>query len=225
MPAQAADELVLARVQERISLAAAPWCDRAAELGIDGVRRCVLDVKFIDDGSAPAAHAIQFSSSIALTRSMLISLDEDALAIVLGHEVAHLVLGHGVLRMRQELAPTQPAPHPQTPTDPRAQEFDADALGLVFAVRAGYAAHAGARFFERAASASPGWARRNGTTHPSLPARARALAALAAVLCQALNEGKAPLPTEERLLPQAEHRREEARAARLPAHSAPQCEA
>ena len=245
--AGAADEPMLARVQARISLAAAAWCDRAAELGVDGTRRCVLDVKSIDDGVAPAAHAIQFSSSIALTRSILVSLDEDALAVVLGHEVAHLVLGHGLLRVRQELArlppsqrepasaqaqlalqglleSSQPAPHPQTPTDPRAQEFDADTLGLVFAVRAGYAAYAGARFFGRAASALPGWARGNGTTHPSLPARARALAALAAVLCQALKDGKPLLPNEERLLPQAEHRREEARAARLPAHGAPQCE-
>lgn len=199
--AHAADSATLARVHERLALAAGPWCDRAAELGTDGQRRCTLRVLVVE---AEQANAAQFADTVLLLRPLLEALDEPTLAVALGHEIAHLVLGHG----RRRLA----AGHPDTPADPKAQELDADALGLLLAMRAGYPATAGARLFESVPHL-PGWGPASDATHPAPPDRAAALREVARQACATLAAGAPLMPQPVRLLPLAEHRRDEALAA------------
>lgn len=231
-PAWAADEAQLHEVHARLSLAAAPWCGKATELRADGRRRCTLPVTLLPAGQS--AQALQLFSSVAVTASLLRALDADELAVVVGHEIAHFVLGHGRARSRQ-LTPAQPGypvldvllgnmpqPHADTPTEGPAQELDADALGQLFALRAGYAPLAAARLFAQAPQRLAGWqdAAAGSASHPPTPERAQALAARAEALCQRLRAGQPLLPAEERLLPAEDYRREEAAAEPLPPVSA-----
>lgn len=88
--------------------------------------------------------------------------DED-LAVILGHEMAHNILGH-----------------PQHPVgSSRSRERAADYLGLYLAARAGYDV-SGASAFWRAFGADDWRARWGFLTHPSPTARSRAVAATAA---------------------------------------------
>lgn len=238
-PAAAADEATLKRVQARVSRAAGPWCGRAADVGADGIRRCRLRVSVIDDGARPAANALQLAATVGVTRSMLHALDEDELAFMLGHEVAHLALGHGLLKlqgvMRERpfaqadartveglrsieavLSSSGPGFHPDTPVEGPLQEFDADALGIVFATRAGYEARAAQRMFERAGESLPGWERATGATHPSPADRAEAARRAAQTLCAGWRESRRLMPAHERLLPQEDYRRDEAATVGLP---------
>ncbi len=231
-PARAADEAQLNEVHARLSLAAAPWCGKATELLADGRRRCTLPMRLLSAGQS--AQALQLFSSVAVTASLLRALDADELAVVVGHEFAHFALGHGWARVQQQ-APGQalpyqlegllsdmPRPHADTPNQGPAQERDADALGQLFALRAGYHAAAGQRLFSQAVERLAGWesAAAGSATHPPLSVRAQALAARAQALCQRLRAGQPLLPSEDRLLPAQDYRREEAQAAPLPPTSA-----
>ena len=227
--ARAADAAVFERVHQRLSLAAGPWCDRSSELGVDGQRRCRLRVKVFDDAAIAKANAMQMFDAVALTRPMLERLDEAELAVVLGHEIAHLALGHARQRLAAAAAaaaPEQrralglmddwikastPEGHPDTPVDPREREFDADALGLLLAMRAGYPAAAGERLFQRAATALPGWEAAASASHPAPAERAGALRRHAERWCALIAAGEPLLPTELRLLPLAGYRQQEAR--------------
>lgn len=227
-PAQAADDATLERVQQRLALAAGPWCDRVAELGADGLRRCTLKLHVVETGGANAA---QFFDAVYLLRPLLAGVDEAELAVVLGHEIAHLVLAHARQRLRVLLAAApaeqragleplaslhrslQSDVHPQAPAEPHDQEFDADALGLVLAMRAGYPASAGANLFERKVGRLPGWEPDASPTHPAAAERAARLRRVAQRACAAIAAGEPLMPAEERLLPVAEYRRDEARNA------------
>jgi hypothetical protein len=189
-----ADAPALARVQERLALAAEPWCDRAAEPGPDGLRRCTLRVTVLDAQRADAAPP---ADSVLLLRPLVEALDEATLAVVVGRKLARLVLGH--------VRPAGPEGLP-------AQVLDADALGLVLAMRAGYPASAGARLFE-SVHGLPGWEAGSGSTHPAPAERAAALREVARQACARLGAGRPLLPAQERLLPLDQHRRDEAGAA------------
>jgi hypothetical protein len=133
------------------------------------------------------------------------------------------VLGHGRQRLRGAgaqavalddlLKSVQPPPHADAAADPLAQEFDADALGLLLAMRAGHPAAAAMRLFRRIGTL-PSWeGSAASATHPAPAARVAALAHHAAQGCRLLAGGQALLPTEPRLLPPAEYRQMEAREA------------
>ncbi|MFY9514358.1 MAG: M48 family metalloprotease, partial [Rubrivivax sp.] len=135
----------LQRVGERLLQAAAPWCGSFSDLDVQGVRRCTLRIAALQMGGAGNAHAF-FTASVVADR-LVEQLDDAELALVLGHEVAHIVLGHMLAGLRAAgadaraldlVATLAPLPHAGTPTAPHTLELDADALGLVFAGLAGY---------------------------------------------------------------------------------------
>lgn len=101
-------------------------------------------------------------TTIKLTTGLIaFTTDDDELAVLAGHELAHIVLNE---RVRGSHA--------------KNREDQADALGLVFAVRAGYAAAAGPRFWARFAAADTlGFLR--AADHRSSRQRAELLSAVA----------------------------------------------
>lgn len=233
-PAQAADEAALKRVVARLSLAAAPWCGRSTTLLPDGRRVCTLRVGlFKSPVDTPVA--AQLLDMVVISRGMLAGLSEDELAVVVGHEFAHLALAHGRLRseaaiaagggppaesrhlVRSMLESVGNPPHPEAPTVPREQESDADALGLLLAMRAGYQARAGAALFANDLLTRHAWSHAVGATHPPMPERSAALLARAQALCGVLARGGALMLPESRLEPQPDYRRDEALKATLPA--------
>lgn len=235
--ARAADEATLQRVQARVSQAAGAWCGRSSTLGVDGVRRCLLQVKVVDSVRT-GPFAGHLFGLILITRSLLDQLDEDTAAFVLAHEVAHLALGHAKLKLagaasapatgavQQALRAMEASignlPPEGTPEDPKLQELDADALGLLLSMRAGYPATAGVRFFKDLQSLPglPQGTWHKDGTHPPIETRAAALRQHARAFCRLLGEQKPLIPAESRLQPQPDYRLQEALAATVPQ---PQC--
>jgi Zn-dependent protease with chaperone function len=222
--AGAATQQDLARVEADLRRVAAPWCGRLAELDAQGRRHCT--VPFESFGSAGAGNAFAFLGKAGITDELLTVLSVDELAAVMGHELAHLVLGHGLFRLRQQLAAAPGAPgnqflplleqssvepHSQTPADPRAQELDADTLGLVFAGMAGHDVRRGAALWRTAARRVSGWAAHGSATHPDTVRRLANATAVADAFCRAAAASRPPWPAAERLLPAYELSRDEAR--------------
>lgn len=230
-PAGAAEETPLHEVHARLALAAAPWCGRATELRADGRRVCTLTVTVLP---ADQALAVNLLDHVVVSTGFLSKVSADELAAVLGHEFAHFALGHArwnaldraqvqpLAAAVQHMLDRLPEPHAETPTSPQQRELDADGLGQLLALRAGYDPAAAARLFAQAPQRLAGWqdAAAGSATHPPTPERAQALAARAQALCQRLRAGQPLLPSEDRLLPAQDYRREEAQAAPLPPTSA-----
>jgi hypothetical protein len=221
--ALAADEAALQRVLARVAEAGGPWCGRSSTLGEDGVRRCILRARVAGKSDSPPL-AVQIMGVVAVTPALLAAVDEDQLAFVLSHEVAHLALGHARLRASQRAEPATAVeqalramqeaignPPPEgTPADPLAQELDADALGLALAVRAGYAATAAARLFDLAEQGR--WPQ--GIRYPAHAERAQHARDMAQQLCRVAD--LPAMPAQPRLQPQPEYRLQEALQVRLP---------
>ncbi len=118
----------------------------------------------IVDNPAPYAFALP-GGYVFVTRGMLAVIDSEAeLAMVLGHEIAHIDLRHCVERYQSAVRLRKlglgaaaeivlAARLPIVQTYRRDQELDADAEGLSLAVAAGYDPRAAARFMSRFASA------------------------------------------------------------------------
>jgi len=111
-----------------------------------------------------------------------ITQDEAGLAVVLGHEISHAIAHHGAERISQSLliqtglAATQIALANRDPATmrqvtsllgagaavgvmlpwSRAQESEADHLGLIFMAKAGYDPHAAVAFWQRMTQAAKG---------------------------------------------------------------------
>jgi len=111
-----------------------------------------------------------------------ITQDEAGLAVVLGHEISHAIAHHGAERLSQSLliqtglAATQIALANRDPATmrqvtsllgagaavgvmlpwSRAQESEADHLGLIFMAKAGYDPHAAVAFWQRMTQAAKG---------------------------------------------------------------------
>lgn len=137
----------------------------------------------------------QLLVSTGLLQSGLVR-DEDELATIMGHEMAHAAARHGTERrtieeMRARIAPLGAffgprlveLANPKTPRDviaalvedestfDREQEIEADIIGLEMMARAGYAADKAARVWARIAE-QRGAGAGLGATHPAFAARA-----------------------------------------------------
>ncbi len=121
-----------------------------------------------------------------------ITRDDSGLAAVLGHEVSHAIARHGGERVTQTLlvqmglAATQvalarndPAVVQQVLPWSRAQESEADHLGLIFMAKAGYDPHAALDLWNRMAEAAKGRDRPPEylSTHPSEETRIKQIEA------------------------------------------------
>lgn len=129
----------------------------------------LVESKEINAWCMPGGKVVVYSGILPVTK------DETGLAVVMGHEVAHAIAGHGSERMSQELLAQfggvalatamsqQPAATQQLwmtvygagaqygallPYG-RLQESEADRLGLIFMAMAGYDPHEAVTFWER----------------------------------------------------------------------------
>jgi len=214
--AAAASTEDLARVQEKLQLAAAPWCERLAKLDEQGRRRCLVKTESM--GVAGVSNAFAFLGNASISSELLAVLSEDELALMMGHEFAHLVLGHAVVKQRrtaQSQAGTAPflslvesrnvPPHEDTPEDPQRMEHDADKLGLYLAGLAGYRVGQMAPLWRDAAERIPSWERSEaGVTHPHSAQREQAARVNAREFCEQLRSKRALMPAEPRLQPRYE---------------------
>lgn len=110
--------------------------------------------------SADARRVFVSSAMVEFTR------DDDELAIVLGHEYAHIILGHPPDPLEPARRTARRAPGPRTAD----QELAADRLGLQLAHRAGYDIGAAPRLLERLGRTRP-WLRFLPSGHPPLGRR------------------------------------------------------
>ena len=134
----------------------------------------------IDDPKQVNAFALPGGKVAVYTGILPVAQDSDGLAVVMGHEIAHVIARHGAERMSQGLA-TQlganvlGAAVGGTPSGnlllaayglgaqlgvllpySRTQESEADHIGLILMAKAGYDPRAATAFWERMARASSG---------------------------------------------------------------------
>lgn len=127
-----------------------------------------------------------------------LNLSDDEIAQIMGHEIAHAILGHGRERMSQAMATqgglmvgsilagqdlTVLAPVADiaiTLPNSRGNETEADRYGIELAARAGYDPHAAVKLWEKMSAASGNGPPQFLSTHPSPDNRIQALNALVA---------------------------------------------
>jgi predicted Zn-dependent protease len=166
----------------------------------------------------PGGKVAVYTGILALTQN------EDALAAVIGHEVAHATEEHGNERMSQQMGATIGMTAAQLGLEAfgdldgdtkgavlgalgvgaqygvlmpfsRTHEAEADHVGLIFLVRAGYDPYEAPKLWERMAQASPERQPEFLSTHPDPANRAEELRRLIPeVLAQ---EGKTPKPKKQ----------------------------
>jgi predicted Zn-dependent protease len=147
----------------------------------------VVDSKEVNAWCMPGGKVVVYTGLLPVTQ------DEQSLAIVLGHEIAHAIARHGNQRMSEGLAvqaggavlSVAMAQKPQltqqlfqqaygittglgTLKYSRHQETEADEMGLIFAAMAGYDPEVAVSFWQRMAASSDGQAPPEIlSTHPS----------------------------------------------------------
>lgn len=156
----------------------------------------VVDENTINAWCMPGGKVVVYTGLLLVTQS------EEALAIVMGHEIAHAVARHGNQRMSQGLLvqfggaalsvalSQKPALTQQlfqqayglstglgTLKYSRSHETEADKMGLVFAAMAGYNPEAAVAFWERMAASGGQKPPELLSTHPSDETRIRDLKA------------------------------------------------
>lgn len=135
----------------------------------------LVESKEVNAWCMPGGKVVVYNGILPITK------DETALAIVLGHEITHAVVGHGKERMSQEMVAqgigglgsaalgTDPktvnifnqaygvsAQYGVLLPNSRKQELEADHFGLIFAAAAGYDPQKAVEFWTRMASLSNG---------------------------------------------------------------------
>src|SRR5213593_2358651 len=145
----------------------------------------------IDDPKQQNAFALPGGKVAVYTGIFPIAVDTNGLAVVLGHEIAHAIARHGAERMSQTLAAQAGQSvlgallggGPGTETIlaayglgaelgvllpySRAQESEADHIGLLLMARAGYDPHGALAFWQRMERAAGGAPPEFLSTHPS----------------------------------------------------------
>jgi len=182
------------------------------------------EIVLLDEPSVANAWALPGGKSAVYSGLLPITRDEDGLAIVVGHEVAHAIAHHGVERMSQEmivdlgmtfagrsLADVSPEKRELLMEAlgigvnvgallpfSRSHESEADHLGLFLAAAAGYDPRAAIGLWERMASVhSGGRPPEFLSTHPSEETRIARLQELmpeAMEIYRARGGGKQPAP-------------------------------
>jgi len=155
--------------------------------------RLIQDDKQVNAFALPGGKVAVYTGILPITR------DENGLAAVLGHEIAHVIARHGGERVSQQmlvnvgLQATMAALSRGNPATvqavaallgagatvgvllpwSRAQESEADRLGLILMAKAGYDPHAARDLWVRMAAASKGSGKPPEflSTHPSEPTR------------------------------------------------------
>jgi len=154
------------------------------------------EFKVIDDPQTVNAFALPGGKVAVYTGILPITRDEAGLAVVLGHEVSHVMARHSAERISEQLGAELVAKGigAAIGLDPqitqagagllvntlflpwgRKQESEADHLGLIYMAKAGYDPHAARDLWIRMAEASKGRARPPEflSTHPSEETRVR----------------------------------------------------
>ena len=154
------------------------------------------EFKVIDDPQTVNAFALPGGKVAVYTGILPITRDEAGLAVVLGHEVSHVMARHSAERISEQLGAEMVAKGigAAIGLDPqitqagagllvntlllpwgRKQESEADHLGLIYMAKAGYDPHAARDLWIRMAEASKGRARPPEflSTHPSEETRVR----------------------------------------------------
>lgn len=207
---QAATAEELARVQLKLQEAAAPWCERLSERDAAGHKRCTIKLTAFAIGQA---QAFAFLGDASITPAMLSKLTEPELALVGGHEFAHLVLGHALIGARLGgvsggvvalLESTSVPPHEDAPEDWHQLELDADRLGLFFAGLSGYPVQELAASWPRMIARLPVRPQTGNDSHPSTEVRASQLQEAAREFCALGSRGDPLMPTLQRLQPRYE---------------------
>lgn len=166
------------------------------------------EVVLIDDQQTANAFALPGGKMAVYTGILPITQDETGLAVVMGHEIGHVVARHGTQRMTQALGfeyavqlATQ-ALDAQDYSDlgrqfldvafglpfSRGHESEADHIGLVYMARAGYDPREAVAFWERMAAGTGDGGLEFLSTHPSHETR---IADLKALMPDALAEWQA----------------------------------
>ena len=154
--------------------------------------RLIQDDKQVNAFALPGGKVAVYTGILPITR------DENGLAAVLGHEIGHVIARHGGERMSQQMGvgifvETLAALSSGNPATvqavasllgagatvgvllpwSRAQESEADHLGLILMAKAGYDPHAARDLWVRMAAASKGSGKPPEflSTHPSEPTR------------------------------------------------------
>jgi len=158
------------------------------------------EFKVIDDPGTVNAFALPGGKVAVYTGILPITRDEAGLAVVLGHEVSHVMARHSAERVSEQLglqlgaqmvgavlgvSPEVTRMGGQLLVNMlllpwgRSQESEADHLGLVYMAKAGYDPHAAKDLWLRMAEASKGRARPPEflSTHPSEETRVRQIEA------------------------------------------------
>jgi predicted Zn-dependent protease len=186
----------LQRVGERIARAAEELArERGIEMRFDWEYNVIHDPRTANAFALPGGKIAFFNGIYPIAQ------DENGMAVIMGHEVAHVLLRHGNERMSQQLAAqlgavvlavsmhdkdpqvlqaalaaygvgvTLGVLHPWS----RAQEAEADRVGLLIAARAGYDPRAGPQLWRRMREQHPSRLPEFLSTHPSHESRIRDL--------------------------------------------------
>ena len=141
----------------------------------------------LEDSGLLNAHAD--SRKLSISRPMVDLADnDDQLALVLGHELAHLVLGHTVQSFGDRVTRAFDAGHEKN------DERQADYVGLYLAVRAGYDADRGIALWRRMGAAVPVIIHGD-QVHPGTAERYVALRQTAVEIAHKRISGQALMPT------------------------------
>jgi predicted Zn-dependent protease len=184
-PAASDDTHRLARAQrvaDRLYAAARPFCQQRN-------LSCSYPV-VLEDGGLLNAHAD--SRKLSISRPMVdLTGNDDQLALVLGHELAHLLLGHTAHDFGDRVMRAF-----DTAAD-KDDERQADYVGLYFAVRAGYDANRAIDLWRRMGTAQPGIIQGD-QSHPGTAERYVVLRQTAVEIAQKQESGRPVMPNMAR---------------------------
>ena len=198
----------LARVQFALQAAAAPWCERLSERDDEGRKRCTIRLRAMPD---ERVRAFALLGDVIITAPLLAVLSEAELALIGGHEMAHVVLGHppawpapatdGANALLDSLSVP---PRDDTAKDRLQMELDADRLGLFFAGLAGYPVQQLAKGWPALIARLPLKPSTGDDAHPASAMRVAQLQAAADEFCSRGRRGDLLAPAVERLQPRYE---------------------
>jgi predicted Zn-dependent protease len=198
-PSGSKDAALVTRVGTRISNAVTNYYNQQGKSSVlEGYK---WEFNTIDDKEVVNAWVMPGGKVVVYTGLLPITQNETALAIVMGHEIAHAVAQHGKERMSQAMVQqlggmalqVALAQEPETTQNlfltsygigsqigamlpwSRQQETEADQYGLIFAAMAGYDPREAIPFWQRMSEAGGGSPPEFLSTHPSDDTRMRKL--------------------------------------------------